>query len=274
MGVITIDESKCKKDGLCARECMSGIIRLPEGGYPELPEDNEAMCRQCGHCLAVCPHDALSHEAVHVEDSPLIKKELAINEAQAVQFLRTRRSIRSYTDKPVERKTIEKLIEIARYAPTGANCQLVEWVVISGSDRVHEIAAGAVRCLREMLDKDPSIAVAAPYLPPTLARFDAGSDTVLRNAPALVIASAPLEASNGMVDVSLALSYLDLMAPVMGLGTCWAGLLQRAILYSPAFKESLGVPPAHRYHYPMMLGYHNLKYYRLPERKPPRITFR
>jgi len=274
MGLITIDESTCKKDGMCGRECLAAIIRLPEGGYPEIPEGNEVECRLCGHCVAVCPHGALSHEAVHIEDSPPIKKDLAITEAQAVQFLRTRRSIRFYTEKPVERETIQRLIEVARYAPTGGNSQLVEWMAISGNARVHEIAAAAARCLREMLDKDPSIAVAAPYLSTTLATFDAGYDSILRNAPALLIASAPVEASNGMVDLTIALSYLDLLAPVMGLGTCWAGLLQRAILYSPSLKESLGVPPAHRYHYPMMLGYPKVKFYRLPERKPPKITFK
>jgi nitroreductase/NAD-dependent dihydropyrimidine dehydrogenase PreA subunit len=273
MGLITIDESACKKDGMCARECLAAIIRLPEGGYPEIPEDNEIACRLCGHCVAVCPQGALSHEAVHIEDSPPLEKDLAIGEAQAVQFLRSRRSIRSYTEKPVERKTVQRLIEIARYAPTAGNSQLVEWVVISGNARVREIAAEAARCLREILDKDPSVAVAAPYLPTTLATFDAGYDSILRNAPVLLIASAPVEAINGMVDLTLALSYLDLVAPVMGLGTCWAGLLHRAMLYSKSFKESLGVPPAHRYHYPMMLGYPKVKFYRLPERKSPKITF-
>ena len=147
-------------------------------------------------------------------------------------------------------------------------------MAISGSARIREIAATAVRHLHEILDKDPSVAVAAPSLPPALALFDAGYDSILRNAPALLIASAPVEATNGMVDLTIALSYLDVLAPVMGLGTCWAGLLQRAILYSPAFKESLGVPAAHPYHYPMMLGYPKVKFYRLPERKPPKITFR
>jgi nitroreductase len=253
---------------------LSGIIRLPEGGYPEIAESKEVACRLCGHCVAVCPHGALSHKAIRVEDSPVIKKELAISEAQAVQFLRSRRSIRSYADKPVEKENIQRLIEVARYAPTGSNSQLVEWVVISGNARIHEIAALAVRRLHEMLDEDPSIAMAGSYLPTALADFDAGYDSILRNAPALVIASAPVEATNGMADLTIALSYLDLLAPVMGLGTCWAGLLQRAILYSPSFKESLGVPPAHPYHYPMMLGYPKVKFYRLPERKPPKITFR
>ena len=58
-----------------------------------------------------------------------------------------------------------------------------------------------------------------------VAGWDAGFDTVLRDAPVIVVASAPKEAMNGLGDVTLALSYLDLMAPTMGLGTCWAGLL-------------------------------------------------
>ena len=76
-----------------------------------------------------------------------------------------------------------------------------------------------------------------------------------------------------MIDLTLALCYLGLAAPTLDLGTCWAGLLQRALLSSPSLKETLGVPAEHPHHYPMMLGYPRLKYYRLPERKPPRITY-
>jgi nitroreductase len=76
-----------------------------------------------------------------------------------------------------------------------------------------------------------------------------------------------------MVDLTLALSYLDLMAPTMGLGTCWAGLLQGALLSSPDLKQKLGLPAEYPYHYPMMLGYPRFQYHRLPERKPPKITW-
>jgi len=74
-----------------------------------------------------------------------------------------------------------------------------------------------------------------------------------------------------MVDVTLALSYLDLMAPAMGLGACWAGLLQGAMLNAPSIKEFVGVPANHPHHYPIMLGYPEAKYYRVPERKAPKI---
>ncbi|EFK11756.1 conserved domain protein [delta proteobacterium NaphS2] len=76
-----------------------------------------------------------------------------------------------------------------------------------------------------------------------------------------------------MVDLTLALSYLELAAPTVWLGTCWAGLLKAAILSQPQIKEAVGLPENHPHHYPMMLGYSKLKYYRLPERKPPKIVW-
>jgi nitroreductase len=97
---------------------------------------------------------------------------------------------------------------------------------------------------------------------------------VLRDAPVLIVASAPKEAMNGMVDLTLALSYLELLAPTMGLGTCWAGLLHGALLANPYVKAAVGIPKDHPHHYALMLGYPDVKYYRLPERQKPRITFR
>ena len=70
-----------------------------------------------------------------------------------------------------------------------------------------------------------------------------------------------------MVDLTLILSYLDLAAPAMGRGTCWAGLLQGALLSYPDLKQKLGLPAEYPYHYPMMLGYPKFNYQRLPERK-------
>ena len=60
-------------------------------------------------------------------------------------------------------------------------------------------------------------------MPVIIAAWDAGYDAILRNAPALAVAYSPKEAPNGMVDLTLALSYFDLVAPTMELGTCWDG---------------------------------------------------
>jgi nitroreductase/NAD-dependent dihydropyrimidine dehydrogenase PreA subunit len=274
MSLLIVEESKCKQDGFCAKECPMAIIRLKdEESYPELVEGSEHSCLSCGHCVAACPHGALSHKMVPIEDCTPIKKELVINEAQAVQFLRSRRSIRFFKDRPVEKEKIQRLIEIARYAPTAGNTQLVEWLVFTDRVKIKEFSKLMVDLMRTELKKD-SPSTRAPYMHLVVAAWDAGYDAVLRDAPAMLVASAPRKADNGMVDITLALSYLELAASRMGLGTCWAGLLQGALLAAPPLKKALGIPAGHSHHYPMMLGYPKAKYFRLPERKPPKITWK
>lgn len=271
MGLLIIDAGKCKRDGLCVRECAASIIRLPEGNAtPEtIPE---GVCLECGHCIAVCPPGALSHRNIPTESSHAILDELRISEEQAIQFLRSRRSVRHFKDMPVDRERIEKLIQAARYAPTAGNSQMVEWVVLTDKAHIRNIATMAVDWVR-MVVKDPRATAASPYLPAVVERWDAGYDSILRGAPVLIVASAPKEAVNGMVDLTLALSYLDLLAPTMGLGTCWAGLLHGAMLSSPAIKRAAGIPEGHPHHYPMMLGLPDIRYYRSPDRRAPKITY-
>jgi nitroreductase/NAD-dependent dihydropyrimidine dehydrogenase PreA subunit len=276
MTLLKIDESKCKKDGFCVSDCPVKIIRLQGGdGYPELVPGGDAVCLVCGHCVAVCPHGALSHERVPLEDCPPIEKGLTISEEQAVQFFRSRRSIRVYEERPVETEKVQRLIEIARYAPTGSNTQMVEWLAFNGKDKVNALARLVADWIRHIVEKAPDT---APYpierLRLFLAAWDAGSDTILRSAPTVVIATAPEEVGNGIVDPTIALTYLELAAPTLGLGTCWAGLLRRALLASPSLRETVGLSDRYPHYYPMMLGYPKIKYYRVPERRAPKITWK
>lgn len=273
MGQLIVDEQRCKKDGICASECPLAIITLNDGnGFPELVPGGEQMCLACGHCVAVCPQGALSHDHVPVEACPAVDKDLVIDENQAVQFLRSRRSIRFFKDRSPDRATLQRLVEIARYAPTAGNGQRVEWIILTDRSRIRELAGMTVDWMRAILEKSPKSA--APYMPAIVGAWDMGFDAVLRDAPVLVVASAPGKDSNGMVDVTLALSYFELAAPKLGLGTCWAGLLEGALLSSEQLREGLGLPSGHPHHYPMMVGYPRSRYYRLPERKPPAITWK
>jgi len=273
MGLLTIDETKCKKDGICASECPLVIIKLKDGdGFPEIVPGGEGICNNCGHCVAICPHDALDHARVPRESSPLIEKDLEINESQAVQFLRSRRSMRFYKDQPVEQEKLQRLMEIARYAPTGGNLQMVEWVVFTDPDTINGIAEQTVAWMKKVLEKAPGSV--PPYFPLIAGAWDMGYNAVTWSAPALVLASAPKQATSGMADVILTLAYFELAATKLGLGTCWAGLINGAIQASAAVREAVGLPEGHPHHYPMMVGYPKRKYRRLPERNAPRITWR
>lgn len=273
MGLLTIDEAKCKKDGICAAECPRRIIQLDDREIPFVSAEDEARCMVCGHCVAVCPHGALSVAGVALEDCPEIAKELKLSQEQAEQFLRSRRSIRFYKPEEVDRATIQKLIETARYAPTASNSQTIHWQVISGREKVESYSEKTIDWMREVIRDQPDIPF-ADYCKPVVAGWDEGYDSIMRDAPAFVVASAPQVNANGLIDVSIALSYLELAAVSHGVGTCWAGLLRAAMLAKSELLASFNLPRGHSWFYPMMIGFPKFKYHRLPERNSPPIVWK
>ena len=274
MKLLEVDKSKCDGDGLCIKECPVAIIRLDiEDKYPCIDLSDEMFCLNCGHCVAICPKKALNHAKVPFQDFAPIIKELKIDHPEAVQFLRSRRSIRFYKDEPVDEGKIQQLLAIARYAPTASNSQLVEYIVINDKQKIKQLAKRTIDWISDALREDTQNRWPG-YMSRFAAAWEKGSDPVLRNAPVLLLATAPQEAAHGMIDIAIALSYIELIAPTLGLGSCLAGLLQRGLLQCPSLKEAAGLQQGYPHHFPLMLGYPKFKYQRLPERKMPKITWR
>jgi nitroreductase len=214
----------------------------------------------------------MSHPNVPLEDCPPIKRELIISREQAFQFLRARRSIRVYKDTPVDRETVQKLIELACHAPTGGNFQLVSWIAIADSDKIRKISESTIEWMRSKLEESPYRFRYPPeFLKTNISYWEKGEDLVLRNAPTLVIAMAPEMAAT---DPILALSYFELAATAMGLGTCWAGQLKTALLENQALRDMIQLTDDKSiFYYPMMLGYPKYEYRLLPKRKSSKIKW-
>jgi nitroreductase/NAD-dependent dihydropyrimidine dehydrogenase PreA subunit len=274
MSLFTINEKKCKRDGICVSECPLKLIEMKDGSSTPTPTaDAEERCVKCGHCVAVCPHEAFTHSAMKNEDFPPVRKDFALTSAQAEHFLRARRSIRSYQDKPVEREKVAGLINIARYAPTGTNSQQVGWIAVNSREEVKKLTSMVIDMIRKMVEaKSP---FAEKYrLANAVTAWDSGIDTISRGAPALVFAHAPKDYGLAQVDCTSALSYFDLAAPTFGLGTCWAGFVMIALAQWPPLQQALALPEGHAAFGAMMLGYPKYKYSRLPPRNEARITWR
>jgi nitroreductase len=58
----------------------------------------------------------------------------------AIETLKTRRSIRAYTAEPVAREVIEDIVDCGRMAATGSNVQPWEFVVITDHGLLHRFA--------------------------------------------------------------------------------------------------------------------------------------
>ncbi len=57
-----------------------------------------------------------------------------------LKLLKTRRSIRVFQDKNIPKKTLEEIIDAARFAPTARNVQPWEFVVVTDKKKIAELA--------------------------------------------------------------------------------------------------------------------------------------
>jgi len=129
---------------------------------------------------------------------------------EVLEAIKTRRSIRKYKTTPVDDKTLELILEAARWAPSWGNTQCWRLIVVSDDGRKNRLA--------DTLDA-------------TNPAMDA-----IRQAPLLIVACAELGKSGYregelvtdkgdwfMFDVALAMQNLVLTAHSLGLGTVHTG---------------------------------------------------
>jgi len=274
MKTIAVDLEKCNRDGICVMACPTNVIEM--GSTDEVPHvtpDFEAYCLDCGHCAAVCPTGAFSLSWLKSGQCPPVLRELALSTEQTEQFLRSRRSIRNFKDKPVERHKLEKLLEIACYAPSAKNNQPWHWTVVEDPAETRRLAGMVIDWMRNVIKKNPQQAELRG-LPRVVAAWDGGEERICRGAPHIIVVHGDKDYGFGAEDGALALSYLELYAPAIRLGSCWGGYFYSAVNAYPPLFEALGLPAGHKAFGAVMVGYPKLKYQRLPLRNAPRVSWR
>ncbi len=130
------------------------------------------------------------------------------------EAIKTRKSIREYEDKPIPDDKLQRILEAARLAPSGANRQDWKFIVVRDSKRRQELAKAS--------GGQPQVAQA----PVVIAAVSTVPDVIMRcGVPAYA------------VDLAIAVDHITLAAVDEGLGTCWIGAFSqeaaRAILQVP-----------------------------------------
>jgi len=269
MSLFTIDKNTCTSCGNCVAECPIMIIAMPnkEDG-PIAVKNADELCINCGHCVAVCPHDSLSHRCGKPEDFQKVQKDEKLSKKQAVTFLRSRRSIRTYKKKPVDEAIIKEVIDVARYAPSGHNMQPVQWLIVHDSDKVKEMTGHVADWMKNVIETQPEMAKLM-HLDMMTKGWDAGIDAILRNAPHLVIAYGHKLNPTAKDAATIALTFFDLAAPSHDIAACWAGYFSIAANAWTPLQEALGLPENHNCLGTLMVGYPTYKYKRIPQRNTP-----
>ncbi|MEN6342789.1 MAG: nitroreductase family protein [Methanospirillum sp.] len=266
MAIISIDPERCTGCGVCAAVCPSGIIAV-DGGVPVTIPERSPFCIECGHCEAFCPSGALANGAGAGarEEAGDIPPDLL------GRYLKSRRSIRHYTSEPVPRETIEVVLDVARYAPSGGNRQPVQWLVVHDPAEVRRLAGLTVDWMRHESASDTPLMSPAVFAP-LIAAWDRGEDRICRGAPHLIVAHVP--DPSALVDGIIAVTWADAVAPVFGVGTCWAGFLMIAATRWEPLREALALPPGRTPAHALMCGYPQYRPTRIPERRPLELTWR
>jgi nitroreductase len=114
------------------------------------------------------------------------------------EAIRTRRSIRKWSDRPLEKGTINELMESVRLAPSGHNGQQWELIVVTERDRLEGLVP--------ICNNQKHVGEAGAFI---------------------FIVTDP-SAKWVHVDPAIALDHLTLRARAMGLGTCWIGAFDEA----------------------------------------------
>lgn len=154
----------------------------------------------------------------------------------AISAIRSRRAVRVFEDRPVDRSTIAAIIEDAAHAPFTPLSKDGTWlfVVIEGRERVASYGARALAFARENRPQS------AGY-----EWTDRPGFSVFHGAPAAVIIAGREAVRVALEECTRAGQILEIAAHARGLGTCWVGS-PMLWLGDPAVRRELDLPEAWR----------------------------
>jgi nitroreductase/NAD-dependent dihydropyrimidine dehydrogenase PreA subunit len=268
MSVVGINKENCSNCQQCIKECGRGYFYLGEDGQV-LFNDNLSTCNICGHCIAICPEDAIITENLDdVESYPGIEspKDIVGSE-KMLQFLRAKRSIRRYKNKDVPKELIEKVFEAMRYAPSASNARVWRYLVISDPVKIQNLSDEIVKANYAYMGFQ-SADKALEHLQ------SIGRNLFYKAPHVIVLYYRIVEKSSVMIglranDAGIALTYGMLEAESLGLGTCWIGMIQSAIPRNKEILKILGIKGMVLGAF--TLGYPAVKYQRAVPRPPLKI---
>jgi len=252
--IVFVDQELCIKCGSCEKDCVFRVMILTESGA----EASSPECAKCGHCVAVCPVNAVSMSGY--EDVPEeIDQEKKLDPDILLAKIKARRSMRYFTDQEVSDEDIEKIIDAGRFTPTARNLQGTSYIVLK--DNINEYEQIAVTALRRL----------KKVIKPFLGRYkdiEVEDSFFFKGAPVAIVIK-----SNDVIDGALAASLMELMAQSLGLGVLYSGFFTEAVKIPGKLKRKLQIPRRDKIVTTLVIGHPAVTYKRTVQRESARVQY-
>jgi nitroreductase len=176
-------------------------------------------------------------------------------------LMRSRRSIRQFSNAAVARQVIQQLLEAARWAPSNHNRQPWRFIVLEDRQEIANLAETVSRHLAAKLKELPAIAASYAEEFTHYATFFAQAPVLLValhkqpisvTVPLLQGLRNPELVSGEPLSVGLAVQNLLLAAHALGLGTC---VLTGPLLVQNALVQVLDLPAGYHLTCLVAIGY-------------------
>ena len=271
--MVKIDGSKCIVCESCIYDCFFKALSNEDNKI--IVDENKG--RNCGHCIAICPQNAV--ECVDLDMNEVKeynKEEFYIEDEKILNFIKFRRSTRRFKDEKIKRQEIEKIIEAGRFTPTGGNSQGVSYIVVE--NKLKEITKLGLETLNNLGEDILSREIIDENLSRYANNWTTGYKKYLENPDDdtyLFFNSKTivLLVSNSAVDAGLAASNMELMANAMGVGVCFSGYFVRAVNSNKEIRDVLGLEEGQKAQVCMIMGYPEIEYFRTVPRNKAKIRF-
>lgn len=169
-----------------------------------------------------------------------------------MDVITTRRSIRKYTSDPVPDDMIDKILEAARWAPTGENHQPWRLIVVRDPEtrktigRMARVGIGFFMtteyCMGRMRQFE---GIEDPKAREKVERFMYTGEVsaFVGKAPLLIVVAGRCDALDTPYDLSACAENMLLEAHSLGLGACWVNGPAASRRGEIKMQELLGIPP-------------------------------
>jgi nitroreductase len=171
-----------------------------------------------------------------------------------IEAIRNRRCIRDYEDKPVSEGQIRRIVDAARWAPSGLNSQPWKFLVITNKEfirRLSDLFKGYVVPVIETTGSE----VFKRFLP----SLRDENFNLFYNAPCLIIILGKNDVLTAHWDCAMAAQNMMLAAYSMGIGSCWIGFgmlgLMQAIANREPLIDELNIPEGYKVIASLIFGY-------------------